>query len=263
MAFEIKDGMLIKYAEESEITEITIPDGVTTISEQAFMLCSNLTGIFIPDSVTNIGESSFSDCTNLKTVSVPEHLQGKLDNIFPENAEITYRIPTFEIKDGMLRKYNHKYGITEITIPDNVKIIMGNAFSGQNKLINIIIPDSVTTIGGGAFQGCIRLTNIIIPDSTTKIGKKAFFDCKKLKTVTVPEHLKGKTDNVFPENTIIYYGNSKDDIQNISENNMEDIVIPENTDNSSEKTDFTRYDAQIEIPAEGFEIKDSILTRYT
>ena len=50
------------------LTEIVIPDSVTTISYSAFQSCTSLTKIVIPDSVTFIGYSAFGNCTSLTMV---------------------------------------------------------------------------------------------------------------------------------------------------------------------------------------------------
>ena len=48
-----------------------IPNSVTTISEEAFLLCSGLTSIDIPNSVTSIGSEAFSNCQELESVHIP------------------------------------------------------------------------------------------------------------------------------------------------------------------------------------------------
>ena len=70
MDFEIKDGCLVKYTGED--TEVVVPDGVTSIGEDAFEWCSSLTSVRIPDSVTSIGESAFSCCWSLTSVTIPD-----------------------------------------------------------------------------------------------------------------------------------------------------------------------------------------------
>ncbi|MBQ7391993.1 MAG: leucine-rich repeat domain-containing protein, partial [Clostridia bacterium] len=52
-----------------EITELTIPDSVTSIRWYAFGKCKSLTSITIPDSVTSIGDSALSGCSSLTSIT--------------------------------------------------------------------------------------------------------------------------------------------------------------------------------------------------
>lgn len=65
--FKIINGVLTEYAEEDGVTDIIIPDTVTTIGSCAFYGCSGLTSIIIPNSVTTIEKLAFNFCDNLKT----------------------------------------------------------------------------------------------------------------------------------------------------------------------------------------------------
>ena len=52
----------------SNLIDVTILNGVTSIGTSAFESCRNLTSITIPNSVTSIGYNVFSDCKSLEGI---------------------------------------------------------------------------------------------------------------------------------------------------------------------------------------------------
>ena len=57
------------YLNGNLITDLVIPDGVTSIGSYTFYGCDSLTNVTIPDSVTSIGCYAFYGCDSLKSVT--------------------------------------------------------------------------------------------------------------------------------------------------------------------------------------------------
>ena len=53
------------YLDEIEVTDLVIPETVTSIGSYAFYGCTGLTSVTIPESVTSISTCAFSGCTGL------------------------------------------------------------------------------------------------------------------------------------------------------------------------------------------------------
>ena len=53
----------------SSLSNIVLPDGVTSIDMQAFAGCSSLTSINIPHTVTSMGYRAFHNCSSLSDVT--------------------------------------------------------------------------------------------------------------------------------------------------------------------------------------------------
>ena len=66
------EGITITGLKDETITEIVIPDSVTSIRYSAFSNCDSLTSVVIGDSVTSIGEYAFSNCDSLTSVVIPD-----------------------------------------------------------------------------------------------------------------------------------------------------------------------------------------------
>ena len=90
-AIQLKDDEL-SFSEDGTVllrvpndaTEVTIPEGVTMIGDEAFYGCTGLKSLTILSSEITIGEDAFEGCTQLKTVNLPKGLQK--DNILPTKS---------------------------------------------------------------------------------------------------------------------------------------------------------------------------------
>ena len=58
----------------SGLTSVTIGNNVTSIGSFTFAGCTSLTNITIPDSVTSIDSDAFSECTSLKNITIPDNV---------------------------------------------------------------------------------------------------------------------------------------------------------------------------------------------
>ena len=152
-----KDGkILIQYAIGKEDVSFEIPNGVTTIGNDAFFF-SDLENVTIPDSVINIGHNAFGYCFALTGIILPQTVKNIEDYAF-SNCD----------------------GLKSINIPDGVTNIGDSTFYKCSSLTNIDIPDSVTVIGVKAFSRCSALTSVNIPESVITVGEDAFDGCDKL-----------------------------------------------------------------------------------
>ena len=150
----------------SGLTSLTLPAGITSISDCAFEGCSGLTSLTLPAGITSIGISAFYGCSGLTSLTLPDGI-----------TSINYG--TFWSCSGL----------TSINIPASVTKIEYSAFRGCSGLTSLNLPAGITSISNCAFSGCSGLTSIYVyAEKVPGIGSYAFEECDAKKcTVYVPK----------------------------------------------------------------------------
>jgi len=213
---------------------------VTSIRYHAFYECKSLTEVTIPNSVTTIGNGAFDSCTglqkviwNARNIQDPQIFNQPFsgcdrltDFVFGEEVEYIPNYLCFQLTslkklvignsvttigykafDGCtgLQKviWNARNAqdlqyvydnpifpdcnqLTDFVFGEEVEHIPDFLCNNLRLLNTIVIPNSVTTIGDGAFNSCTGLTEVTIPNSVTTIGDGAFSGCTGLTEVTIP-----------------------------------------------------------------------------
>ena len=131
------------------MTEIVIPDTVTTIGDYAFSSAS-LKKLSIPDSVVSIGKGTFNDCS-LKTIIIPDNVTSIGGLAFAQNSSLETAF-----------------------IGKGVTIIADGLFQSCSSLKSVSISKNVVEIGAYAFLDCGELTQIIFDGTTSEWNKIKF-----------------------------------------------------------------------------------------
>lgn len=200
----------------SSLSEVSIPHGIKYLGYSTFQNCYNLTHIEIPNTVTFFDDDAFSGCTNLTSITFPKSLTGigsrvfdkcnNLCSVYISDLESWCKIK-FENPSSNPFYYSQQYfkthlylnnsEITNVVIPDGIRIISQYAFLGCNSLLSIDIPESVDYIAHDAFEYCSSLTAITISKNVNYVGKDAFMGCSGLTSVTIPNSIIEIEDETF------------------------------------------------------------------
>ena len=193
--------------ENTEITTLEIPDGITEISAGLFYGCAGIKEVKIPSSLKKIGSHAFANCSGLTSIIIPNNVTQFVNNTTFKNCNsLTY----VELHCKDTPSFSGNTSIKTLILGEEVKEIQGNAFSGCTGLTSIDIPNSVTSIGGNAFANCTGITSISIPNSVTSIGIAAFSGCTNLSFVSLLNSSTSIGNNAFSGTA--WYNNQSDGI---------------------------------------------------
>ena len=151
--------------------DFTIPDSVTYIGQYAFY-GSNISELTIGEGVATIGSYAFWNCPQMQTL----HFNA---------MDCSYSSSEPMFNSGTSSSGNS--AIVNLTIGGNVTKIPTRAFQNSVNITgNLLLPNSVIHIGSFAFYGCTGLNGpLTLGNSISTIGSYAFYGCTGFSGLTL------------------------------------------------------------------------------
>lgn len=191
------------------ITDLVIPEGVTTLYWYCFNTCENLETVTLPDSLEFIDSWAFERCSKLKTINVPANVTRINGGAFAQNSSMTSITcdpanKNYVSVNGVLFTKDMKELVAYpggiqggYTVPATVNHIGDAAFYGALGLDSVTILGNLDFIGFEAFAECSKLTDVAIRDGVNYVGYWAFRGCDGIKTLTVPQSVTNIGNQAF------------------------------------------------------------------
>ena len=165
----------------SELTSVSLPNTLEEIAEAGFSDCSSLTTVTLPSSLKKIGGFAFQSCDNLQELTIPASVQEIGINAFCTFSDKFQKLTITDLAawcniemggilftDGTV--YLNDKQLTDLVIPENVKIIKPYVFCGFKDITSVHIPANVDSIGYNAFMGCTSVTKVSTDDIASWCG---------------------------------------------------------------------------------------------
>ncbi len=173
----------VKYVAESafddtEITSITLPNSLTSLSYSCFFSCSNLKSVDIPSSISTIEEDCFAYCKNLDSINLPNSIRTLGEYCFRES------------------------GLKSVKLSNSLTTLPRSCFYNCTSLTSIDIPSNITLLETKVFYYCYNLTTVICRwDDISKVTtESSLFSSKTYSKATlyVPKGTKSSYEETSP-----------------------------------------------------------------
>lgn len=204
---------------ETDLVEVALPNGVTSVGKNAFSASKDLTFIGLPDSVQEIGDYAFHGCSSLSDADIPKDAVNIGRQAFADTKLSKVFIPAGveHIGPGAFA-VGHEAGLTQFQVESgnsSYQVKDGVLFNSSGRILEAYpsgrsgayeIPEGTTKIQVLAFAHSTSLTELAIPRSVNQIGSDAFWNFP-LTEITVssgcelPDELSNKdiTVNYYPD----------------------------------------------------------------
>ena len=185
------------FSAGKKLVSVKLPSSIRTIGPFAFSSCESLKSIELKEGITTIGREAFFQCINLENVEIPSSVTKINDRAFYECIKLT----SITVSGGSIEReaFSSCRGLTNIELKEGITSIGQFAFSRCYGLKNVKLPNSLTSMPAGLFYLCSGLTSVEFPSNTTKIPGGMFQRCSSLESITIPEGVTSIGDTAFSQ----------------------------------------------------------------
>ena len=175
------------------ITRVVLPEKLRVIGEEALSVCPYLSGsLIIPEGVTTIYDNAFRGVQfggELKLPSTLKHIGNWAFKGCQFSSEL--RLPSGLQYIGAAAFSGCKKLYGKLILPESLIGLSAYAFSGCSQLTgNIVIPQSIKEVQGQCFADCDGLTGTLtLHDGIHTIGEYAFRNTPLTGELVMPKYL--------------------------------------------------------------------------
>ena len=141
------------YLNGAEVTDLTVPAGITKINDYAFINAMSITSVTLPEGLTEIGEYAFYSCRGIKTLNLPANSLTKIGSYAFESCTALNTLATFPASVQYYGAYSFRF----IPLPEYTTIPSGYigrcAFESCGTIADLTFGENVSYIGEDAFKG--------------------------------------------------------------------------------------------------------------
>lgn len=168
------------YNRSLTLTSVDIDSGVTSIGNDAFLLCEFLLSIIIPNGVTSIGSFAFHECYSLTSITIPN----SVTSIGTEAFSYCISLTRVNFLGNAPTLGSDVFGNTSAKIYRKKNFVTGWSFTFGGKPV-VLISDNVVKSGGtGKLTTKRRSLFAYDPDATIYINNVEAADGQSLEDAT-------------------------------------------------------------------------------
>lgn len=241
---------------------VTIPEGYTTIEDNAFQNCYGLKSITIPGSVTEINYNAFDGCKDLAVVTFADgekalSFRNKVFYNCTALNDLALPTRTSSIGAGIFQGCT---GLTTLSTSSDAYFAQdgvlyqknsdGNGYTlhswaSGSSATDFTIPSEVngkpvTSIFRMAFQNNTTLQSVTIPASVTDFQTYCFENCAALKKISVA------AENVTLSNSC-FTGLPEGSVIEVANDTVKDAFEPSRTSYGSTETHYTAGNTTVQV----------------